>query len=89
MWDWEQALVHVMLISDELECGSCRDMTPETVVRLWVETQRKRDLWGTAVRKDSFAMTLGNERQGVIVSRLSRAQPHLYTRVQPYQFLKH
>ena len=73
MWNWEQALVHVMLISDELECGSCRDMTPEATVRLWVEMQRKRDLWGRGVRKDSFAMTLRNHGQGVIVSCLSRA----------------
>lgn len=32
---------HVKLISDELECGNCRNMTPETVARLRMEVQRQ------------------------------------------------
>lgn len=45
MWNWKGASGPVKFISDELECGSCRNRTPE-LVRLWVELQRKRDLWG-------------------------------------------
>lgn len=39
MWNWQQALGHVKLISDELEHGNCCNMTPETGVRLCVEMQ--------------------------------------------------
>lgn len=36
---------HVKPISVELEHGNCRNTTPETIVRLCTEMQRKRGLW--------------------------------------------
>lgn len=43
-WKWERASGHAKPIFVELEGGSYRNMTPETITRLSVEIQKKRDL---------------------------------------------
>lgn len=71
---------HVQLISDELEYGDCRNMTPESIVRLCMEVQRKEEGGPVASllrsQEDSFARTLRAHGQGFIFpSRQSPATP--------------